>query len=420
MSGRGRALDRAALVRLLARPNVRAVLDALADRGEETRLVGGCVRDALLGSNPDDIDLATTLLPRQVMARASIAAIKPVPSGIAHGTVTLVTSDGPIEVTTLREDVETDGRHAVVRFGRDFPSDAARRDFTVNALSLDARGRLHDTTGGEADLEQGRVRFIGDPATRIREDALRILRFFRFHARFGRGAPDAEGLAACIEARDAIDTLSRERVRTEFLKLLATEGADATIATLSDTGLLGRITGGVSERGRLARAIAGGLPASLRLAALSVASSMDAERLRDRLRLSNAEAELLAAYAAVLIALRNGATLDAGRARALAAVYGLTAIETAITVLDGEPRPRITAEVRTECRAMKYTGAPRFPLTGAVLVARGIPPGPRIGQGLSAARDLWLRLGCPMDDTAIATLTERAVAQARSSDAERT
>jgi poly(A) polymerase len=244
-----RALDRAALSALLERPGVRRALAALDAPGAETRLVGGCVRDALLGIPSADIDLATTLLPESVLVRAGKAAgLKAVPTGIEHGTVTLVTEDGPIEVTTLREDVETDGRHAVVRFGGDFARDAERRDFTVNALSLGADGTLHDTVGGLADLEAARVRFIGDPATRIREDALRILRFFRFHARFGAGeAPDAAALAACVAARDALDRLSRERVRAEFLKLLAAPDGPAMVATLSATGLLQRITGGVGE-----------------------------------------------------------------------------------------------------------------------------------------------------------------------------
>jgi poly(A) polymerase len=226
-----RDLERGGLSALLDRPGVRQALAALDAPGAETRLVGGCVRDALLGTPSADIDLATTLLPEAVIAAAGRRpGLKAVPTGIEHGTVTLVTDDGPIEVTTLREDVETDGRHAIVRFGHDFARDAERRDFTVNALSLGRDGQLHDTVGGLPDLEAGRVRFIGDPATRIREDALRILRFFRFHARFGDGPPDAEALAACVAARDSLDRLSRERVRAEFLKLLAATGGAAARA----------------------------------------------------------------------------------------------------------------------------------------------------------------------------------------------
>ncbi|MFD0938565.1 CCA tRNA nucleotidyltransferase, partial [Methylobacterium trifolii] len=264
--------------------------------------VGGCVRDALLGTQAADVDFATTLLPAEVIACAKRAGLKAVPTGIAHGTVTLVVASEPVEVTTLREDVETDGRHALVRFGGDFRRDAERRDFTVNALSLGADAQLHDTTGGVADLEQGRVRFIGDPAARIREDALRILRFFRFHARFGRGAPDAAGLSACVSARESLGRLSHERVRAEFLKLLAAPGALAMVETLSETGLLARITGGVGEVGRLSRSMAAGEGVPMRLAALAVASREDAARLQDRLRLSKAEFAALSAYADALAA----------------------------------------------------------------------------------------------------------------------
>ncbi len=244
-----RDLDQGGLTALLDRPGVRRAFAALDEPGAETRLIGGCVRDALLGIAAADIDLATTLLPEAVLARARAAGLKAVPTGIEHGTITLITGDGPIEVTTLREDVETDGRHAVVRFGSDFAQDAERRDFTVNALSLGRDGQLHDTTGGLADLRSGRVRFIGDPATRIREDALRILRFFRFHARFGGGPPDAAALAACVAARDSLGRLSRERIRDEFLKLLAASGGPEMVTILSGTGLLARITGGVGELG---------------------------------------------------------------------------------------------------------------------------------------------------------------------------
>ena len=394
-----RALDPSGLAALLERPGVRQALAALDEPGAETRLIGGCVRDALLGVAAADIDLATTLRPETVMARARAAAgLKPVPTGIEHGTVTLVTEDGPIEVTTLREDVETDGRHAVVRFGGDFARDAERRDFTVNALSLDSAGQLHDTVGGFADLEAGRVRFIGDPQTRIREDALRILRFFRFHARFGSGPPDVEALAACVAARDSLDRLSRERVREEFLKLLAATGGPAMVATLSGTGLLLRITGGVGELGRLERAAATGLSPVLRLAGLAIGGRHDADRLRDRLRLSKQEHGRLTAYADALATLRSRATIDTAAARSLAAEHGLTPLTDTLAILVGEPRPYVTDETQQALRALDGEGGPpSFPLAGADLVAAGIPPGPAIGRGLAAARRLWLERGWPSD-----------------------
>jgi tRNA nucleotidyltransferase/poly(A) polymerase len=409
------ALDHGGLAALLDQPGVRRALAALDAKGAETRLVGGCVRDALLGNPSADIDLATTLLPDAVMdAARRVPGLKAVPTGIEHGTVTLVTGDGPIEVTTLREDVETDGRHAVVRFGGDFARDAERRDFTVNALSLGADGRLHDTVGGLPDLAAGRVRFIGDPATRIREDALRILRFFRFHARFGAGPPDAAALAACIAARDALDRLSRERVRAEFLKLLTAPGGVPMVGTLSATGLLQRITGGVAECGRLERASAAALSPVMRLAALSVESRQDAERLRERLRLSKQEYALLTGYADALADLHGRAGIDAPAARALAAEHGLPLLGETLVILSGEPRPILTEDAERALQALSGEGgAPSFPLAGADLVAAGLPAGPAIGRGLAAARSLWLELGCPMDAETRASLLERALASAR-------
>ncbi|MGU3403722.1 CCA tRNA nucleotidyltransferase [Methylobacterium brachiatum] len=409
------ALDHGGLAALLDQPGVRRALAALDVKGAETRLVGGCVRDALLGNPSADIDLATTLLPDAVMdAARRVPGLKAVPTGIEHGTVTLVTGDGPIEVTTLREDVETDGRHAVVRFGGDFARDAERRDFTVNALSLGADGRLHDTVGGLPDLAAGRVRFIGDPATRIREDALRILRFFRFHARFGAGPPDAAALAACIAARDALDRLSRERVRAEFLKLLTAPGGVPMVGTLSATGLLQRITGGVAECGRLERASAAALPPVMRLAALSVESRQGADRLRERLRLSKQEYALLTGYADALADLHGRAGIDAPAARALAAVHGLPLLRETLAILSGEPRPILTKDAERALQALSGEGsAPSFPLAGADLVAAGLPAGPAIGRGLAAARSLWLELGCPMDAETRASLLERALASAR-------
>lgn len=402
--------------RLLARAGVRACLAALDAPGEETRLVGGCVRDALLGAIVSDIDLATTLLPEAVTARARAAGIKAVATGIEHGTVTLVVEGQPHEVTTLREDVETDGRHAVVRFGRDFARDAERRDFTINALSLDARGRLHDTTGGVADLAAGRVRFIGDAATRLREDALRLLRFFRFHARYGHGAPDPEGLAAAIAARNGLDRLSRERVRAEFLKLLLAPRTVDAVAILSETGLLLRILGGVGEGGRLARSAAAAPPldAVARFAALAVRTVEDADRLQASLRLSRAEHAHLTGYAAALAVLHDRPVIAAEAMPALVATHGAETLRAVLTALDGEPRPLVTPDARAAFDRMAAAGTrPVFPVAGADLVARGVPPGRAVGAGLRAARELWLASGCPDDAEARERLIARALEVAR-------
>src|SRR6202051_3573160 len=234
------------------------VLELLNGSGEEARVVGGAVRNALLKIPIGDIDIATTALPDEVIRRARAAGIKSVPTGIEHGTVTLVVEGQPFEVTTLREDTETFGRKAKVAFGRDWVVDAERRDFTINGLSVDADGVVHDHVGGLADIASQRVRFIGDPGKRIAEDYLRILRFFRIHAAFGAGEPDRAGYLACIAARAGLASLSAERVRMEMLKLMVAQGAPGAITAMADGGLLLPILGGVAYTGRVAGMIAGG------------------------------------------------------------------------------------------------------------------------------------------------------------------
>ncbi len=241
-----------ALDTLLREPKLARLLSALAATGCETRIVGGAVRDALLGIAPQEVDLATPALPEVVMSAAARAGFKVAPIGLDHGTVTIVVDGEPFEVTTLREDVETYGRAAKVRFGGDFERDAMRRDFTVNALSLTPDGVLHDYAGGREDLAARRIRFIGDPATRIAEDYLRILRFFRFHASIGEGPLDKAGLHAAIMARQELAILSRERVGTELLKLLAARGAPATLRIMCETGILEALLG-LGFPGRLER-----------------------------------------------------------------------------------------------------------------------------------------------------------------------
>ncbi|MGF3026244.1 CCA tRNA nucleotidyltransferase [Methylobacterium aquaticum] len=417
------SLDEAALRAVLAQPRLARVFVALDAAAEETRLVGGAVRDALLGRPVADIDLATTLLPEAVVAQANAAGLKPVPTGIAHGTVTVVVEGEPFEVTTLREDIETDGRHAVVRFGRDFARDAARRDFTINALSVTPDGRVHDTVGGLADLAASRVRFIGEARQRIREDYLRVLRFFRFHARYGAGALDPAGLAASIEARDGLALLSRERVRGELLKLFAAPGAPAVTAVLSQTGLLQRLIGGIGDLGRLAR-LAGAETDEAgdarpdpvrRLAALAVRSASDAERLREGLRLSKAEHARLAAYAGAEASLHGACDpLTVADLRRLVAVHGVEAAVDATLALTGEPRPVLTPEA-ADALARLAAGAdpvPVLPVTGAGLVAAGARPGRSLGLGLAAARRAWLAQGCPTDAEAAAHLRAVALAAA--------
>lgn len=396
-------LHHAAARELVARPRLARLLAVLDRDGEEARVVGGAVRNALLGRPVADVDVATTALPEITSRRAAEAGFKAVPTGLRHGTITVVVEGQPIEVTTLREDVETDGRHAVVRFGRDFAADAARRDFTLNALSVDRAGTLHDPVGGLADLAAGRVRFIGEPRQRIREDFLRTLRFFRFHADYAAGPIDADGLDAAIREREGLARLSRERVGGEIRKLLVARRAVETIAVAETSGLLGRLSGSIADLGRLGRAAQADperRDPALRLAALWVRSTADALRLQEGLRLANAEAVRLAAYAGCLAGLLTAeGALDPPALRRLLAMHGLVALSDAAAILRGEPRPVWTPD--GEAALARYqtgeTALPHFPLTGAELVRRGIPPGPEVGRRLAAARARWLAAGCPPD-----------------------
>lgn len=387
-----------AVVALLRRPRLARLLDVLDRDGEETRIVGGAVRNALLGREVIEIDLATTAVPEVTAARARAAGLKPVPTGIEHGTVTVVVEGEPFEVTTLREDVETDGRHAVVRFGRDFSADARRRDFTINALSAGRDGTVHDDVSGLADLAAGRVRFIGDPRGRIREDFLRILRFFRFSAEYARGPFDEPGLQASIGERDGLAHLSRERVRAEFLKLLGTARAVEAVQVLSEAGLLLALTGSVGELGRLVRARGGSIAEPLvSLAALAVVKAEDVDRLRDRLRLSNAEQDVLAVLARLFERLHSVEVLDRPEVRRLAALHGSQSLAQACLILGGEPRPALTPDGAAQLAAFASgsEGRPIFTRRGADLIREGAEPGPELGRRLAAERQAWLDAGCP-------------------------
>ncbi len=310
--------DEIALKRLLGDAALRRVLDAIDRDGDETRIVGGAVRDALTGRRIKEIDLATTATPELVLARAEAAGIRAIPTGLAHGTITLLVNGETFEATSLREDVDTDGRHAQVRFGRDFEADALRRDFTINALFLARDGQIFDYVGGLEDLAAGRVRFIGDPARRIREDYLRILRFFRFSAEFSDGPLDGEGLRAAMRERAGLARLSRERVRAELLKLLVARRAPDAVQQMSEAGLLGPLIAAAPNPARL-RTLAkiaddAASDPLLRLAALCLDLPEDAERIGERLRLSNAERQRLARAASLLVRL-HGASARAARRR---------------------------------------------------------------------------------------------------------
>lgn len=400
----------------LTRGPLAQALAALDGDGEETRLIGGAVRDLALGERATDFDLATTALPDEVIRRGHAAGFKVALSGFPHGTVTLIIDGRPIEVTTLREDVETDGRHAKVAFGRDFSADARRRDFTINALSLTADGRLHDALGGLDDLAQGRVRFIGDADQRIREDYLRILRFFRFSARFGSGAVDREGLSAAIRAREGMALLSRERVRAEWLKLLVAPHAGEVVRIMGECGFLGPLFGGLAYPARLGRLIAiedargAGRDGVLRLAALAVVIGEDADRLHDRLRLTNAEWRRLAAASSALTGLHGLEAPPPERdLRKLLFTAKRRAARDALLLAEadagaGAADPAFAAADRF----LAHAPEPVLPVGGANLVARGADGGPRVGEILRAFRDLWVEAGFPAEPEAVERLLKRA------------
>jgi poly(A) polymerase len=407
-----RVLDDAPWLR--SGPTAR-VLELLNGHGEEARVVGGAVRNALLKIPIGDIDIATTALPTEVVRRAKAAGIKSVPTGIEHGTVTLVADAQPFEVTTLRRDTETFGRKAKVAFGRDWVADAQRRDFTINGLSVDADGVVHDHVGGLDDIAARRVRFIGDPNQRIAEDYLRILRFFRFHAAHGAGEPDRAGYLACIGGRAGLATLSAERMRMEMLKLMIAEGAIGAVTAMEDGGLLLPIFGGVAYIGPFAAMVSVerqlGLPpnAVRRLGALAVAVTEDAKRLATRLRLTNAETR----------------TLDSMGHRwwRLAGMDEATARRRLYRLGEERYRDRLmlawaragadadTASWRALAALPERWRAPKFPLKAADFIARGIAEGPGLGQVLALAEDAWLAADFPLAKSALQAIADQTVAR---------
>jgi poly(A) polymerase len=391
------------------------VLAVLNGAGEEARVVGGAVRNALLGAPIGDIDIATTALPAEVISRAKAAGIKSVPTGIEHGTVTLVVEARPFEVTTLREDVETYGRKAKVAFGRDWARDAERRDFTINGLSVDAAGVVHDHVGGLSDIAARRVRFIGDPDRRIAEDYLRILRFFRIHASYGSGEPDRAGYLACISGHAGLAALSAERVRREVMKLMIADGAAGAVAAMADGGLLLPIFGGVFYTGPFAAMIAAeralGLQpnAGRRLGALAVAVTEDAKRLSGRLRLTNQETKTLDSMGHRWW--RLGGMDDATARRRL---YRLGAERYRNRLMLGWARSGDEPDCprwRELVSLPERWSVPKFPLKAADFIARGIAEGPALGHVLALAEDAWLAADFPAQQPALEAIADHTVAR---------
>lgn len=380
------------------------LLKALGASEGLTRYVGGAVRDDLIGLEVSDIDLATRLLPDEVIERLERAKIRAIPTGIDHGTITAVSSGQTVEITSLRKDLSTDGRRATIAFTDDWKEDAARRDFTINALFADPMtGELFDYFGGLDDLEKRHVRFIGDPLQRIAEDHLRILRFFRFHARFGSGMPDPDALEACTARANDLMALSRERIADELLKLLAMADPSATVALMLDREILRPVLPEIEGEAlsQLQRLIAAEkeadiAPAALRrLAALLPDDAQTAETIAARLRLSNKARKRLAC----------AVSRDLGsNPRALAYYDGG---ECAVDRF-------LLAGKAGDARSLADWPVPRLPVSGGSLIKRGLSAGPIVARTLKAIERRWVSDGFP-EGTELEAIVAEEVATASGS-----
>lgn len=377
----------------LARPQVRAILAALGGAEGLTRAVGGVVRDSLIGRDrPDgDIDMATELLPVAVMQRAKAAGISAHPTGIEHGTVTLALEGTMVEVTTLREDVETDGRHAVVQFGTDWVADARRRDFTLNALYCDASGRLFDPLGGAGDLLAGRVRFIGEAAHRIAEDGLRVWRFFRFSASHGNESFDAEGLAACRDAVGRLDLIAAERVGAEMRRMLALPRIARTLRVMESIGLVDLPEGAADALGRYEEI--GGRDAAARLVLLAP-EGMDA--LQRKWRLANAELQRTREIATAAAFCARDEIAWAAYRHGDAAVEGLAVA----AAREAWSRARL-AEAAGELARLPQVA---LPVSGQDLIDRGFRAGPLLGAALKQIEKAWVESRFTLDRESLLAL----------------
>jgi poly(A) polymerase len=386
VSAEERAVERIAPQPWMTESGARAVLRALSADSVAARFVGGSVRDALLGRPVGDIDIATPLLPVEVMRRLAAAGIKAVATGLAHGTVTAVTPSRQFEITTLRRDVETFGRHARVAFTDDWAADARRRDFTMNALYLDAEGRVFDPVGGLPDLRAGHVRFVGDPQARIREDVLRLLRFYRFHAYYGRGAADDGARAACRALASLLPTLSAERVQAEILRLLAAPDPGPSLQMMADDGVLAILLPEARRFDRLAAL----LPlepspdALRRLAALIDGGAGAAASVAERLRFANEAADRLLA----LVAPPWPVDLEGDQKAQRRALQRLGAARFRDNVLlraaeSGDAKAAALLALADRWRPIE------FPLKGRDITALGVPEGPEVGHLLGEIKAWW-------------------------------
>ncbi|WP_062203797.1 CCA tRNA nucleotidyltransferase [Aureimonas sp. AU12] len=388
-------------------PALQDLLAALSGEGEEARVVGGAIRNTLMGRPITDVDIATTTLPAETVRRVEAAGFRAIPTGIEHGTVTAVRDGRPFEVTTLRRDVDTDGRHAVVAFGRDWQADAERRDFTMNALTCDAEGTVHDLVGGIEDIENGVLRFIGDAAGRIEEDYLRILRFFRFFAWYGGGRPDGEGLRAATRLKGGMGKLSPERVWAELRKLLATPDPSRSLLWMRQTGVLSLVLpesekwGIDAVHGLMEAERAHGIAPDpiLRLEAIVPPDAARMDELAKRLRLSNADRGRLVAWARA-----DAPKLDESDGGFAVRLYFgdriaiADRLRIAMAALKpkaaGDPDllPVIAIAARRLAQALAFE-PPAFPVSGHDLGERGVAAGPDLGAKLTVLKRAWAESG---------------------------
>lgn len=385
------------------RPGLDGLLAALGAADGLARYVGGAVRDGLLGLPVNDLDIATSIAPRDVVDRLKKAGIKAVPTGIDHGTITAVLPDGPVEITTLRRDVSTDGRRATIAYTDDWREDAARRDFTINALYADPlTGAISDYFGGIADLEARRLRFIGDAAARIAEDHLRILRYFRFLARYGDNELDSSAYDACVSAANSLMALSRERIADELLKLLGVAAPVPALRLMIEGGILRPVLpevtmAGVDRvEGLIAREAQAGVPVSplRRLAALLPPDASLADQVGARLKLSNKARKRLA------VALEADAGED--EPRALAYRIG---VEGAVDRLLLDPNQPLAA-----IATLDGWSPPTLPIGGGALIVRGLTPGPDVAKALQQVQRQWVEEDFP-DAKRVAEIADQIVSK---------
>ena len=376
-------------------PQSAKLIELLNIKGHETRIIGGAIRNALLHQPITDIDMATTLLPDAVIKLAQKSGLKTIPTGLAHGTVTIILDKIPFEVTTLRQDIETNGRHAKVSFTRSFETDALRRDFTVNALSMDQAGKIYDYTNGLNDLEKQSIRFIGDPVQRIQEDYLRILRFFRFSATHGNGKLDTPALDACLSERQGIAALSLERIGHEMRKWLTAKYAFETIETISSTDLIDLILGvtvnySAFQALKNAEKNIKSEPSFIRsLAALSLPHHNAAKKLQSSLKLSNRDYDALQAIHSNIQKYTINDETSELQFKQIIYKTGAPAFSDWL-LLSASERPEL---IKMGIALAQNWPIPKNPFSGEYFIKRGLIAGPQLGNILKQAEKAWIEHG---------------------------